>query len=71
MATASVPTDDPVATESVSPAAKNLFTLADLKANATEKSCYLLIHGKVYNVTDFLEVGWGCSAAAHASHAKT
>eukprot|EP00983_Pelagomonas_calceolata_P060454 1146367-Pelagomonas_calceolata.AAC.1 len=32
-----------------------LYTLEDLKQNTTEKSCYLLIHGKVYNVTDFLE----------------
>ena len=32
-----------------------VYTLNDLRQHNTEKSCYLLIHGKVYNVTDFLE----------------
>lgn len=36
-------------------AAPKFYTLQDLKQNTSEKSCYLLIHGKVYNVTDFLE----------------
>ncbi len=31
------------------------FELSDLKSNASEKSCYLLIHGKVYDVTPFLD----------------
>lgn len=36
-------------------AAKQAYTLTDLKANTTEKSCYLLIDGRVYNVTEFLD----------------
>ena len=35
--------------------AKKLYTLADLKAHATEASCWVLIHGKVYDVTPFLD----------------
>ena len=35
--------------------AKQTYTLTDLKANTTEKSCYLLIDEKVYNVTEFLD----------------
>ncbi|KAF5829749.1 cytochrome b-5, isoform CRA_e [Dunaliella salina] len=37
------------------PKQTRLYTLDDLKKNNHDKSCYLLIHGKVYNVTDFLE----------------
>ncbi len=32
-----------------------LYTLTDLKAHTTEKTCFLLVHGKVYDVTDFLD----------------
>mmetsp|Transcript_11226 Transcript_11226/g.33699 ORF Transcript_11226/g.33699 Transcript_11226/m.33699 type:complete len:142 (-) Transcript_11226:539-964(-) len=32
-----------------------LYKLSDLKAHTTEKSCFLLVHGKVYDVTDFLD----------------
>ncbi|PNH05652.1 Cytochrome b5 [Tetrabaena socialis] len=32
-----------------------VFSLADLKAHQTDKSCWLVVHGKVYDVTDFLE----------------
>ena len=35
--------------------AAKAYTVADLKANTTEQSCYLLVHGKVYDVTDFLD----------------
>lgn len=35
--------------------ADKLYGLADLKAHTTDKSCWLLVHGKVYDVTDFLE----------------
>lgn len=31
------------------------YTVADLKAHTTEQSCYLLVHGKVHDVTDFLD----------------
>jgi cytochrome b involved in lipid metabolism len=31
------------------------YTLSDLKAHNTEKSCWIAVHGKVYDVTDFLE----------------
>ena len=37
------------------PPAKKLYTLADLKAHATEASCWVLIRGKVYDVTPFLD----------------
>ncbi len=36
-------------------AAEKTYTLTDLKAHTTEKSCFLLVHGKVYDVTDFLD----------------
>lgn len=32
-----------------------MFTLADLKAHATEGDCHILVHGKVYDVTEFLD----------------
>ena len=31
------------------------FTLGDVKTHTTEKDCWLVIHGKVYNVTEFLD----------------
>jgi cytochrome b involved in lipid metabolism len=31
------------------------YTLEDLKQHTTESDCWLAIHGKVYNVTDFLD----------------
>ena len=31
------------------------FSLEECKQHITEKSCWLVIHGKVYDVTDFLE----------------
>ena len=31
------------------------YGITDLKAHTTEKSCFLLLHGKVYDVTDFLD----------------
>lgn len=43
---------------------KQAYTVSDLKANTTEKSCYLLIDGKVYNVTDFLDEHPGGEHAA-------
>ncbi|GLC45486.1 hypothetical protein PLESTM_001740900 [Pleodorina starrii] len=32
-----------------------VYTLADVKAHTTDKSCWLVVHGKVYDVTEFLE----------------
>lgn len=32
-----------------------VFTLADVSQHNTNKDCWLVIHGKVYNVTNFLE----------------
>eukprot|EP01025_Chloroclados_australasicus_P055872 TRINITY_DN6861_c0_g2_i1.p1 TRINITY_DN6861_c0_g2~~TRINITY_DN6861_c0_g2_i1.p1 ORF type:complete len:142 (-),score=19.66 TRINITY_DN6861_c0_g2_i1:233-658(-) len=34
---------------------KKVYTVEDLKQHTDEKSCYLAIHGKVYDVTEFLE----------------
>ena len=31
------------------------FALEECKKHITERSCWLIIHGKVYDVTDFLE----------------
>lgn len=31
------------------------YTVADLKAHTSETSCYLLVHGKVHDVTEFLD----------------
>ncbi|PNW71559.1 hypothetical protein CHLRE_16g659350v5 [Chlamydomonas reinhardtii] len=31
------------------------YGVADLKQHTTEKSCWLVVHGKVYDVTEFLE----------------
>eukprot|EP00891_Asterochloris_glomerata_P002688 jgi/Astpho2/2688/e_gw1.00050.210.1_t len=36
-------------------AAGKTFGLADCKQHTTEKDCWLIIGGKVYNVTDFLD----------------
>ena len=36
-------------------AAGKTFGLADCKQHTTEKDCWLIISGKVYNVTDFLD----------------
>ncbi len=35
--------------------AKPVYKQTDLKAHMTEKSCWLAIHGNVYDVTNFLE----------------
>jgi cytochrome b involved in lipid metabolism len=35
--------------------AVKVYTLEECRAHMTEKSCWLVIHGKVYDVTDFLE----------------
>lgn len=35
--------------------ATKVYTLEDIKEHRTEESCWLAIHGKVYDVTDFLE----------------
>ena len=32
-----------------------VFTLEECKAHRTEKDCWLIIHGKVYDVTEFLD----------------
>lgn len=31
------------------------FSLAEAKKHTTDKDCWLIIHGKVYDVTPFLE----------------
>mmetsp|Transcript_12654 Transcript_12654/g.27386 ORF Transcript_12654/g.27386 Transcript_12654/m.27386 type:complete len:132 (+) Transcript_12654:137-532(+) len=36
-------------------AADKVYSLADVKQHTTDKSCWLVVHGKVYDVTDFLE----------------
>ena len=37
------------------PPSSKVYTLADLKAHATEADCWILVHGKVYDVTAFLD----------------
>ncbi|GAX76504.1 hypothetical protein CEUSTIGMA_g3949.t1 [Chlamydomonas eustigma] len=32
-----------------------VFGVADLKNHTSEKSCWIVVHGKVYDVTEFLE----------------
>ncbi|KXZ52484.1 hypothetical protein GPECTOR_9g528 [Gonium pectorale] len=32
-----------------------VFSLADIKQHMSDKSCWLVVHGKVYDVTEFLE----------------
>lgn len=34
---------------------QNVYSVADIKAHTSDKSCWLVVHGKVYDVTDFLE----------------
>ncbi|KDQ08244.1 hypothetical protein BOTBODRAFT_139111 [Botryobasidium botryosum FD-172 SS1] len=38
-----------------SDASKTTFTLEQLKLHSQSDDCYLLLHGKVYNVTEFLD----------------
>jgi hypothetical protein len=45
----------PAADGATTTTTKKLYTLADLKAHATETSCWILVHGRVYDVTAFLE----------------
>lgn len=34
---------------------KRTFTLAEVDAHSSENDVYLVVHGKVHNVTDFLD----------------
>jgi cytochrome b involved in lipid metabolism len=36
-------------------ASDRVISLEEVKKNTTEKSCWLVVHGKVYDVTEFLE----------------
>jgi cytochrome b involved in lipid metabolism len=38
----------------MAPEAKT-YSLDECKQHTTDKDCWLIVHGKVYNVTDFLE----------------
>lgn len=40
--------------DAVAPTEK-MYSLAEVKQHTTEKSCWLIIHGNVYDVTNFLE----------------
>ncbi len=35
--------------------ATKTYTLEEVKKHTTDKDCWLVIHGKVYDVTEFLE----------------
>ena len=35
--------------------ALKVISMSEIKKHTTEKSCWMLIHGKVYDVTEFLE----------------
>jgi cytochrome b involved in lipid metabolism len=36
-------------------AASTTYTLEECKKHTSDKDCWIVVHGKVYNVTDFLE----------------
>lgn len=36
-------------------ASSKVYSLADLRAHSTEADCWILVHGKVYDVTPFLD----------------
>jgi cytochrome b involved in lipid metabolism len=44
-----------VATSAVAANTQKVYTLAECKEHSSEKDCWLVIHGKVYNVTEFLD----------------
>ena len=44
-----------MALEQVATSTKKTFALDECKSHMSEKSCWLIIHGKVYDVTDFLD----------------
>lgn len=35
--------------------ASKIYSLEEVKEHTTAKSCWIIVHGKVYDVTDFLE----------------
>lgn len=39
----------------MAPAETQTYKLEECKAHTSDKDCWLVIHGKVYDVTDFLE----------------
>lgn len=53
--TAAAPAADPASDVAPTTPTKKPYTLADLKAHVSEASCWVLIHGKVYDVTPFLD----------------
>ncbi len=42
---------------------RRIITLAELSAHSTEKDCWIAIHGKVYDVTNFLDSHPGAGSA--------
>jgi len=44
-----------MAVEQVATSTKTVYSLDDCKKHTSEKDCWLVIHGKVYDVTDFLD----------------
>jgi hypothetical protein len=53
---AAAPATAPATTTAAAAAdGKKTYSLADLKAHATETSCWILVHGRVFDVTSFLE----------------
>ena len=47
--------DDAALTESEEQPGKKLISLQDCKAHNKEEDCWLVISGKVYDVTEFLD----------------
>jgi cytochrome b involved in lipid metabolism len=43
------------ASTTVPEAAGKIFTLDECKQHATEKDCWLVIHGNVYDITPFMD----------------
>ena len=39
----------------MAPSGDRLISLAECKKHNSDKSCWIVVHGKVYDVTDFLE----------------
>ncbi|CAL5229091.1 g12350 [Coccomyxa viridis] len=44
-----------MAVEDGAPASGKMYSLTEVKQHNTEEDCWIVVHGKVYNVTEFLD----------------